>query len=39
MLGRSQSQSHLSQEILLLGFLYVNNSFPWTAPSSSGAQA
>lgn len=33
------SQTHLSQEILLLGFLYVNNSFPWTAPSSGGAQA
>lgn len=33
------SQTHLSQEILLLGFLYVNNSFPWTAPSSNGAQA
>lgn len=33
------SQTHLSQEILLLGFLYVNNSFPWTAPSSSRAPA
>lgn len=33
------SQTCLSQEILRLGFLYVNNSFPWTAPSSSGAQA
>ena len=33
------SQTHLSQEILLLGFLYVNDSFPWTGPSSSRAQA
>lgn len=37
MLGPSQAR--LSREILLLGFLYVHSSFPWTAPSSSGAQA
>lgn len=28
-----------SQQLLLLGFLYVNDSFPWTVPSSSQAQA
>lgn len=33
------SQAGLSQEILLLGFLYVHSSFPWTAPSCSGALA
>lgn len=37
MLGLSQAR--LSREILLLGFLYVHSSFPWTAPSRSGAQA
>lgn len=36
-LGLSQPPS--SQEILLLGFLDVSNSFPWTAPSCRRAEA